>query len=107
MLSSAYRLKRIRKINQREILEGKTIDNWKEINEDRSYRNHMMAFQKTSRQIRNINDPDADMEALKNELERVVKDIDVIRMSLFMVYNDIRYLKKRTKKKTLRNGKQV
>lgn len=48
----------------------------------------MQEFLKTSTQIRNINDRDADFETLKISIDNIVDDVSTIRMAMLYIYND-------------------
>ena len=72
MLSAAYRMKLYRRNG---------ASRYKILMEERKYRSHDHEFKKVNRQIRNINDPDADMETLKNGIDMLVDDVSLIRMS--------------------------
>ncbi len=50
-----------------------------EINEIRNQKVHMNEFKKFQRQVKNISDMDADMETLKNGIENLVEDMNLIR----------------------------
>jgi len=61
-----------------------------------------MEFSKISRQIRNITDNDADMETLKNGMDTLLDDVELIRMAQYFIYHDIRKIKKQILPKKLR-----
>jgi Ion channel len=90
MLSAAYRMKLYKR-------KGSEKYKAKLLQEDRKYRYHDQEFKKVNRQIRNINDPDADMETLKNGIEMLVDDVSLIRMAQYFIYHDSRKLKKNAK----------
>jgi hypothetical protein len=60
-LASTYKLKFVRK--------QPNLNRKLEILHLRKYRMHMQEFNKISKQIRNVSDPDADMEAIKNSVD--------------------------------------
>lgn len=68
------------------------------LQQERKYRQHDQEFKKVSRQIRNINDPEADMETLKNGIEMLCDDVSLIRMATYFIYHDARKLRKTTLK---------
>lgn len=63
-----------------------------------------MEFSKISRQIRNITDNDADMETLKNGMDTLLDDVELIRMAQYFIYHDIRKIKKQILPKKLRQS---
>ncbi len=56
----------------------------------------MQEFKKVNRRIMNINDPSADMDNLKNNLDNLLDDIDLIRMASGCIYEDCKIIKKGT-----------
>ena len=59
------------------------------------YRRHRQEYLKISRQARNISDNDADMETLKNGIERILDEVNVIRLSSYFTYHDSKKLTKK------------
>jgi hypothetical protein len=86
MLGAAYKMKRYAKKGMSDDLI---------LQEQRKYRNHKQAFKKVSKQIRNINDPDADMENLKNGVDMLEEDVKLIKMAQYFVFHDARKLRKK------------
>jgi hypothetical protein len=78
MLASKYRLKICK-------LKGKTGPEMLKI--DRKYRHHKNAFMKIIRQIMNISDHGTTMENLKNSMDLLVEEIELIRMAQFFIYD--------------------
>ena len=58
------------------------------------FRKHKNKFAKSRVQIQNINDFGADLEHMKNNVDRLVDDVSLIRMAQYFVYHDTRKLKK-------------
>ena len=53
-----------------------------------------MNFSKIWRQMRNLSDNDTAMENLKNNIDQLMKDASLLRMSQYFVFKDSRKLKK-------------
>ena len=61
MLAAAYKIKLLKKKDIYDEQDMKDLQ--------RKFRNHKNEFAKISRQIRNITDPDADMETMKSGVD--------------------------------------
>lgn len=79
MLAAKYRLKLIRQ-------QGKFNTNEK-LKVERKYRSHKQEFKKITRQIMNISDHGTTMENLKNAMDLLVEEIEIIRMAQFFIYD--------------------
>jgi hypothetical protein len=79
MLASKYRLKLIRQ-------QGKFATN-ERLKIERKYRSHKQGFKKVQRQIMNISDHGTTMENLKNSMDLLVEEIEIIRMAQFFIYD--------------------
>ena len=92
MLISSYRMKLINKnkkgLNQKDKLKAL-------VDQKRNYKLHLLNFSKIWRQMRNLSDNDTAMENLRNNVDQLMEDIALIRMSQYFVYNDTRRLKKK------------
>lgn len=65
---------------------------------ERKYRYHKQGFKKVTRQIMNISDHGTTMENLKNSMDLLVEEIEIIRMAQFFIYDGEMKKNKRLRK---------
>ena len=99
LLCAAYKLKLARKATNYSMA--------REANMQRLYRKHKRTFMTIAKQIRNITDVGQVVENVKNAVEVLVDDVDVIKMSQYFMYEDLNQRKKANyRAKLSKNGNQ-
>lgn len=69
---------------------------------ERKYRTHKQEFKKVTRQIMNSSDHGTMMENLKNTMDLLVEEIEIIRIAQFFIYDSEMKKAQRLKKAKLR-----
>ena len=89
MLRAKYKIKIKR--NQE---EGSTLDD--EAFWDRKYREHRQLFKQVQKAYRNIGDADSELENVKNSVEMLMKEIQMMSMAQQLIYEDMDQMKAAT-----------